>query len=540
MLAASALTALALPNHAAANPFAATTLSPSTQTVNVGTNFSVDVVFAVPAGGYVANGIQVWINFDATKLQAVSISTGAASPFTNVIANQFDNSTGKLTYAATGGSVSGATFTVAKIVFTPIAAGASALDFQNVNEYIGGSPYGVNGLAVDGSVTIVAPPPVTVFASGISPVTAWDPIYPASAYPDWTTESKPVPTVGYDANWTNPHPVSVFPKGSHPWEYIPPYNFDANWINAWSSLQSKGPSGQSWTKYTTSVTGEGQFVLQFLADNASWIYIDGTLIGYQDWNWPANGTGRYTINLSGAGPHELCFIIWDGGGAAGGKFRLETTESFQNNNPGAPLPPPPAPSDTTPPVITAPADMTVEATGASGAVVNFTATAVDDVDGTVNVVANPASGSTFPFGTTTVGLAAADAAQNTAAATFSVTVRDSTAPSIDRIAPSVGTLWPANHKMVALTVGVDASDAVGVVSKEIVSVTSSEPDNGLGDGDTAGDIQITGPLSLNLRAERAGTGTGRTYTITVRVRDAAGNTTMGTVTVAVPKSMGGK
>ena len=64
------------------------------------------------------------------------------------------------------------------------------------------------------------------------------------------------------------------------------------------------------------------------------------------------------------------------------------------------------------------------------------------------------------------------------------------------------------------------------------------PDNGLGDGDTAGDIEITCALTLNLRAERSSSGNGRVYTITVEARDAAGNASNKTVTVSVPKSQG--
>ena len=55
----------------------------------------------------------------------------------------------------------------------------------------------------------------------------------------------------------------------------------------------------------------------------------------------------------------------------------------------------PEPVDHTAPVITAPADMTVEATGPSGAVVSYSASATDDVDGPVNVTSVPASGSTL-------------------------------------------------------------------------------------------------------------------------------------------------
>lgn len=125
-------------------------------------------------------------------------------------------------------------------------------------------------------------------------------------------------------------------------------------------------------------------------------------------------------------------------------------------------------------------------------------------------------------------------------ATGTLVISDNTPPVITSLTVSSPTLWPANHKMVALTLAATTSDAVGVVSVAIVSVTSSEPDDGLGDGDTANDIVITGAMSLNLRAERSGSGNGRTYTITVRAVDAAGNAATRTVLVTVPKSQGGK
>src|SRR5205823_6295805 len=105
---------------------------------------------------------------------------------------------------------------------------------------------------------------------------------------------------------------------------------------------------------------------------------------------------------------------------------------------------------------------------------------------------------------------------------------------------SSATLWPPNHQMVAIKVTAVASDLVGVTSLKIVNVTSSEPDNGLGDGDTPNDIQITGDLTVNLRAERGGGGDGRIYTITVEARDAAGNASTKICTVSVPKSQGKK
>jgi hypothetical protein len=82
------------------------------------------------------------------------------------------------------------------------------------------------------------------------------------------------------------------------------------------------------------------------------------------------------------------------------------------------------------PTLTLPANMTVEATGPAGATVTFSATATDVVDGSVPVTCTPASGSSFPFGATTVTCEAADSNENSNEASFSVGVQDTTAPVI--------------------------------------------------------------------------------------------------------------
>lgn len=192
--------------------------------------------------------------------------------------------------------------------------------------------------------------------------------------------------------------------------------------------------------------------------------------------------------------------------------------------------------DEVPPVLTLPADLVVEATSAAGAVVNFTATANDAVDGSVPVAYSQDPGTQFPPGTTTVSVSATDASGNTASGSFTVTVRDTTAPVITSLFASPASLWPPNHKMHTITVTGTATDAVGPVTLRILTITSNEPDNGLGDGDTANDIVLTGPLTASLRAERSGKGTGRIYTITIEARDAAGNASTRAVTVTVPRN----
>lgn len=194
-------------------------------------------------------------------------------------------------------------------------------------------------------------------------------------------------------------------------------------------------------------------------------------------------------------------------------------------------------ADTVPPVLQVPDTIEAEATGPAGAVVQFTATAWDEVDGAVPVECSRESGSVFPLGRTTVAVSAADAAGNAATASFDVFVRDTTPPVLTGLVASPASLAVPNHKMIAVRITAQATDTVDAAPlTRLVSVTSSEPVNGTGDGDTAPDWVVTGPLTVDLRAERAGPGHGRTYTIAVECADAAGNTALGTVTVFVPKN----
>ena len=74
------------------------------------------------------------------------------------------------------------------------------------------------------------------------------------------------------------------------------------------------------------------------------------------------------------------------------------------------------------PALTLPTQVTTPATTAAGAVVMFTASAVDLVDGTRPVSCVPASGSVFALGTTTVACSAADLHGNAASGSFTVLV----------------------------------------------------------------------------------------------------------------------
>jgi hypothetical protein len=82
------------------------------------------------------------------------------------------------------------------------------------------------------------------------------------------------------------------------------------------------------------------------------------------------------------------------------------------------------PKDTTPPVLSLPGDLILDATSMAGAVAVYAPTAKDDDGLAYPVSCTPASGSTFPIGTSTVSCQATDAAGNTALGGFHVQVRD--------------------------------------------------------------------------------------------------------------------
>ncbi len=85
--------------------------------------------------------------------------------------------------------------------------------------------------------------------------------------------------------------------------------------------------------------------------------------------------------------------------------------------------------DSKKPVITTPLpDLTLEATGPTGAVATYAGEATDLKDGAVAVVFDPPSGSTFPLGTTAVVATATDFHGNAATVSFDVTVVDTTPP----------------------------------------------------------------------------------------------------------------
>jgi len=108
-------------------------------------------------------------------------------------------------------------------------------------------------------------------------------------------------------------------------------------------------------------------------------------------------------------------------------------------------------------------------------------------------------------------------------------------PMITNATADPSSLWPPNHKMVDVTVSYDVTDNCPLPPNSCtLSVTSNEPVNGKGDGDTFPDWIVVDDHHVLLRAERAGNGDGRIYTITITCTDSGGNSSEDQVEVTVP------
>ncbi|WP_040516873.1 PKD domain-containing protein [Gracilimonas tropica] len=384
-------------------------------------------------------------------------------------------------------------------------------------------------------------------------VKTWDPLYPDqsdNAYYDWPANiCVETPRFGLDAGWVNEKNASVISQVAT-FEKFPGYGFEAEWVNAWPSLSSSGSGGPSfggwnnvsWTKYSTTINGDaGDYVVQFVADNCSWIYLDGNQIGFQDANFTNSGNnGKYPLTLDGT-DQELSFIIFDGGGEAGGKFRLETLSSYTDN--GGSEDDFGIPSNSAP-VADAGTDQTLEATGPT-TFVTLTGSGTD-ADGD-NLTYSWSDGSLGSSTTVSLGvgvhsftLTVADTDGATDTDEVIVEITDNTAPLLS-YSQETHNIWPPNHKMVLVVTGISATDLVIGSTEVDITVSSSESSNGKGDGNTSTDYRIEpmpdGTYDVYVRAERSGKGNGRTYTIVMASTD-GNNSTSQSLQVEVLKSQG--
>jgi len=133
---------------------------------------------------------------------------------------------------------------------------------------------------------------------------------------------------------------------------------------------------------------------------------------------PADATTASTTFTGGTGSYNIGLQVTDDHGHTTTKFTTVTVLDASNDKCSA----------NTPPAVTAPADITVEATSPAGAAVSFTATGSDTEDGALTPDCMTSSGSTFPLGSTTVTCSVTDSSGLSASDAFTITVVDTTPP----------------------------------------------------------------------------------------------------------------
>jgi len=206
--------------------------------------------------------------------------------------------------------------------------------------------------------------------------------------------------------------------------------------------------------------------------------------------------------------------------------------------------------DTTAPVISCPANITVECVSHFGTPIDdpqlvpfFTgASAVDACDTTPAITNNAPL--VFALGTTTVTFTATDDDGNFSTCMADVIVEDTSPPEISVLLDR-DVLWPPNHKMSDIGAAVGVTDICDPNPTFVLtSITSNQADNSRGDGNTTDDIQGanygTDDTDFQLRSERkGGDKDGRKYSILYTASDASGNTADSLVCVIVPHDQSG-
>ncbi len=200
-------------------------------------------------------------------------------------------------------------------------------------------------------------------------------------------------------------------------------------------------------------------------------------------------------------------------------------------------------NDTQPPSVKAPPSIIVsnDPGQCSAKVDPGIALATDNCPG-VTVIGVRSDGSAlsapYPVGTTGISWTANDAHGNPSATSAPETIKvvDTEPPILSTPSAAPATLWPPNHNMVEDTIAYTETDNCPA-STCALSVTSNEPVNGLGDGDTSPDWIAENDHHEQLRAERSAKGGGRTYTTKVTCVDVAGNTTSKAAVVRVPHDL---
>jgi len=186
---------------------------------------------------------------------------------------------------------------------------------------------------------------------------------------------------------------------------------------------------------------------------------------------PSSGTWSNTGSMSQGRIYGTATLLPDGtvlvAGGDGGTSS-EPTPLYESEFYGES-----AQQDTTPPTLSLPGTMTVNATDASGATVTYAVTATDPDNASANltITCTPPSGSTFPIGTTTVSCSASDSAGNSASGSFQVIVQDTFPPVLSL--PGNLIVNATNSAGVSVTYTVTASDPLYPASSLTISCSSA-------------------------------------------------------------------
>jgi K319L-like, PKD domain/FG-GAP repeat len=195
-------------------------------------------------------------------------------------------------------------------------------------------------------------------------------------------------------------------------------------------------------------------------------------------------------------------------------------------------------TENTPPIADAGVDQTLECSSHDGALATLDASGSTDADNDALTFewrndSNGVVGATaivqllVPLGTHTFTVEVKDGKGGTDTDTVQITVADTTPPDLT-VALSPSMLWPPNHKLVNVAAAIEVEDACDPApSVTLLSIVSSEPDDGRGDGRTTMDVQQatlgSDDRAFQLRAERSGQSGERLYSVTYRAIDHAGN-----------------
>lgn len=128
------------------------------------------------------------------------------------------------------------------------------------------------------------------------------------------------------------------------------------------------------------------------------------------------------------------------------------------------------------------------------------------------------------------------------AAPLDINVADSTAPTLT-LSPQNACVWPPDHKRLRFRLGTDviatATDVCDLApTVRIVNVTSNQPDNSPGDGNTVNDTSFSSN-AFCIRRERTLPLGERIYSVTIEARDASGNLTTTVLPIRVAASNNG-